>query len=55
MWYSAEPFSPSSWLKAQVPTSRSVVFSWTAIASASGPTTRAAKKRSISSGRMGVA
>ena len=37
MWYSAEPFSPSSWLNAHVPTSRSVARSWIAIASASGP------------------
>jgi hypothetical protein len=55
MWYSADPFSPSSWLKAHVPMSRFVARSWTAIASASGPTTRATKNRSISSGRIGVA
>src|SRR6478609_5110672 len=55
MWYRAEPFSPSSWLKAQVPINRSVARTWTAIARASGPTTRAAKNRSISSGRIGVA
>jgi hypothetical protein len=55
MWYSAEPFSPSSWLKAHVPINRSVPRTWTAIARASGPTTRAAKNRSISSGRIGVA
>jgi len=54
MWYSAEPLSPSSWLKAHVPTRRSVASSWMAIASASSPTTRAAKNRSISSGRIGA-
>ena len=31
MWYSAEPLSPSSWLNAQVPTSRSPARSWIAI------------------------
>ncbi len=54
MWYSAEPLSASSWLNAQVPINRSVARRWTAIASASGPTTRAVKNRSISSARIGV-
>jgi hypothetical protein len=54
MWYSAEPLSASSWLNAHVPISRFVAFSWTAIARASVPSTRAAKNRSISSGRIGA-
>ena len=48
-----DPFSPSSWLKAHVPRSRSVACSWMAIASESLPRTRAWKKRSISGRAIG--
>jgi hypothetical protein len=53
MWYSAEPLSLSSWDSAQVPMSRFGSRTWTASDSYSGPSARAVKNRSISSGRIG--
>ena len=53
MWYSAEPLSLSSCDSAQVPMSRFVSRMWTASDSDSGPSARAVKNRSISSGRIG--
>jgi hypothetical protein len=53
MWNSVDPLSPSSCENAHDPISWLSARTWIPIASASGPSARIVKNRSISSGRIG--